>query len=157
MAGYKHTQTGRVIIVSLLAGILIDFAVAYWAFATGALTAPSTAIVSFVVAVLCFSLLIFSTLTVSIDAACLRISFGPVYLIRRKWPLAEIASCAPVKNSWWYGWGIHLTPRGVLYNVSGLGAVEVRTTKGGMFRIGTDEPEQLAEAINAAKQNTPQA
>jgi len=145
MSSYQHTQTGYVIIIALLTGILIDLAVAYWAFAAGALTAPSIAIVSFVVAVLFLSLLIFSTLTVAVDTAYLRISFGPVYLIGRKWLLAEIA-----KNSWWYGWGIHLTPHGILYNVSGFDAAEIRTAKGRVFRVGTDEPEQLAQAINAA-------
>ena len=150
MSSYQHTQTGYVIIIALLAGIFIDLAVAYWAFAAEALTAPSIAIVSFVVAVLFLSLLIFSTLTVAIDTAYLRISFGPVYLIRRKWLLDDIASCRTVENSWWYGWGIHLTPHGILYNVSGFGAAEIRTAKGRVFRVGTDEPEQLTQAINAA-------
>ena len=48
------------------------------------------------------------------------------------------------------GWGIRLIPNGWLWNVSGLGAVELSLVNGQRFRIGTDEPEQLATAIQGA-------
>ncbi|MEI7858142.1 MAG: hypothetical protein WCH85_11680 [Methanomicrobiales archaeon] len=95
-------------------------------------------------------LAIFSTLTVSIDYNALRIRFGPVGLIRKSWPLAEIASITAVTNPWYYGWGIRWTPRGPLYNVSGYGAVKVLLLSGKTFRIGTGEPEVLKLAIEHA-------
>ena len=49
-----------------------------------------------------------------------------------------------------YGWGIHLTPRGGLYNVSGFRAVAVRLKGGKRFLLGTDEPERVCEAISLA-------
>ena len=57
---------------------------------------------------------------------------------------------APVRNSWIHGWGIHRTPHGWLYNVSGWEAVEIALTSGKRFRLGTDEPQQLTQALLAA-------
>jgi hypothetical protein len=62
----------------------------------------------------------------------------------------EIEECTIVKNSWWYGWGIRLTPYGWLYNVAGWEAVEVLLKNGKKIRIGTDEPEKLSLAIDRA-------
>ncbi len=93
--------------------------------------------------------LLFYNLTVEIDETHLRFRFG-VGLIRKRIPLAEIVAVAPVRNSWLYGWGIHCTPRGWLYNVSGWEAVEIALTSGKRLRLGTDEPQRLAQALRAA-------
>ena len=68
-------------------------------------------------------------------------------LICKKVPLAEIAECEPIRIRWWYGWGIHLTPYGWLYNVSGLDAVAITLRDGRKFALGTDDPEGLVAAI----------
>jgi hypothetical protein len=47
--------------------------------------------------------------------------------------------------------GIRLSPGGVLWNVSGLDAVELSLDGGRRFRVGTDEPRALAAAIAQAK------
>ncbi len=52
-----------------------------------------------------------------------------------------------MKNPWYYGWGIRLTPHGWLYNVSGSYAVEIKTKTGKKYRIGTDVPNELEKAI----------
>jgi len=39
-----------------------------------------------------------------------------------------------------------------MYNISGLDAVELRLKKGGVFRIGSDEPQRLEEALKQALQ-----
>ena len=49
-----------------------------------------------------------------------------------------------VTTHWIYGWGIRWIPGGWLWNVSGLDGVELALVSGRRFRIGTDEPEQLA-------------
>jgi hypothetical protein len=51
------------------------------------------------------------------------------------------------KTPWYYGWGIRLTPTGWLWNVSGLARVEVQFDDGHRFRVGSDEPNRLAEAL----------
>ena len=92
---------------------------------------------------------LFSTLTIVIEEGTLRASFGPG-LIRKKVRLADIASVHPIPVRWWYGWGIHLTPHGWLYNVSGWKAVEITLRNGDRFCLGTDEPENLQKAIEEA-------
>jgi len=42
-----------------------------------------------------------------------------------------------------------MTPHGWLYNVSGLDAVEVTTKSGKKYRIGTDVPAELEQAIRS--------
>jgi hypothetical protein len=73
-----------------------------------------------------------------------------VGLVQKEWPLHEIVSVTPVKNPWYYGFGLRYTPHGWLYNVSGRHAVEVLLESGSKVRIGTDEPEKLARAISHA-------
>jgi len=91
-------------------------------------------------------LVLFATLTVVIDEDVLEIRFGPG-VIRKKFPLKDIESCRVVKNPWYYGWGIRLTPHGWLYNVSGFHAVEIKMKTGKKYRIGTDVPNDLEKTI----------
>lgn len=139
---YEHTQQGSLIIGSTGAAIIIILASMYlfgivW-------------VAVFVLVILIFALAICSTLTVLVGDDALRIRFGPVGLIKKSWPMAEIASVTTITNPWYYGWGIRWTPRGPLYNVSGYGAVEVMLHSGKIFRIGTDEPDVLFQAILGA-------
>ncbi len=90
---------------------------------------------------------LFSGLTVRVDHRAITAGFGPG-LIHKSFALSEVASCRPVRNRWWYGWGIRKIPGGWLYNVSGLDAVELRMKNGRVCRIGTDEPRALDAAIN---------
>lgn len=91
--------------------------------------------------------LLFNSLTVIIEASCIRLIFG-VGLIHRRIPMERVESAIPVRNSWWYGLGIRLTPRGWMWNIQGLDAVELTYADGGRFRIGTADPEGLSSAIN---------
>ncbi len=100
-------------------------------------------------AVLGIGVVLFSTLTIAIEKGTLRATFGPG-LIRKKVKLADIATVRPIPIRWWYGWGIHLTPHGWLYNVSGWKAVEITLRNGRRFCLGTDEPENLLKAIQEA-------
>lgn len=90
----------------------------------------------------------FGSLAVRVDEEAVKLRFG-VGLIRRTIALDRIVSAARVRNRWWYGWGIRLTPHGWLWNVSGLDAVELRLTDGKLFRIGTGDPEGLQGALEA--------
>lgn len=138
MNTYRHTQFGTISVVITIAILPLVFLPAWLA---GADT------VAGLIAILLLGILVlFYNLTVEIDAEHLRISFG-IGLIRKRFPLDQIDTCQPVRNSWLYGWGIRLTPRGWLYNVSGLDAVELKMKSGKTCRIGTDEPEVLAAAL----------
>ena len=72
--------------------------------------------------------------------------FGPGFWKMRV-TIDEIEVCEPVRNRWWWGWGIRYFGRGWLYNVSGLDAIEIRLKSGKHIRIGTDEPEALVAEI----------
>jgi hypothetical protein len=68
-------------------------------------------------------------------------------------PVAAIVSHRPIRNGWWWGFGIRWVPGGWMFNVWGLDAVEIRCTGRWYpksFRIGTDDPEGLDAAIAAA-------
>jgi hypothetical protein len=137
---YRHTQIGYLtLIVSLVAALGI--------FAMG--SSGLRPVTGAVAVLLVVSGVLFSSFTVEINDRELRFHFGPG-LWRRRYPLADTMAADPTQSSWWEGWGIRITPRGMLYNVSGTGAVEIHLRSGKHFRIGTDEPELLAEALRMA-------
>jgi hypothetical protein len=141
---YEHTQVGYLIIVVMAAvmvliGIVLANAGINW-IAIG------------VMVVIALALVLFSSLTVVIWEEELEVRFGPG-LIRKWFRLNEIEYCKVVKNHWFYGWGIRLTPHGILYNVSGFYAVEIMLRTGKRYRIGTNVPQELEEAIRRALSN----
>lgn len=140
---YEHTQRGTLIIGAVSAAIILILVCSY--------LSGIEWIAIIVLGIMVFVLAIMSSLTVSITDGFLRIRFGPVGLVRKSWPVAEIVSVATVTNPWYYGYGLRWTPQGRLYNVSGRGAVEVLLFSGKKFRIGTDEPEALKTAIETAR------
>ena len=93
--------------------------------------------------------ILLDSLTVRISNNFIEIRFG-IGIIRKQFAIAKIQSATIVRNKWYYGWGIRLTPHGWLYNVAGLDAVEIRLNNGKQYRIGTDEPKELHKAINSA-------
>jgi hypothetical protein len=106
--------------------------------------------ISLVISVLLLiAIVAFYKLTITIENETLCASFG-VGLIRKKLPVSEIAGCEPIRIRWWYGWGIHLTPYGWLYNVAGWDAVAITLRDGRKLSLGTDDPQGLAAAIQAA-------
>lgn len=138
---YRHRQRATLISVALLAVILV-YAVLTLTRPAGAALLPSLALLTLVQ-------LAFSSLTVAVDARALSVRYG-VGWIGFAFPLSEIRDAQPVTNPWYWGWGIRLTPRGWLFNVSGRDAVEVTFASGRRVRIGTDEPEALAAAIRTS-------
>jgi hypothetical protein len=88
----------------------------------------------------------FSSLTVEVSAEELVWFFGPG-VWRKSVARDEIVSATRVRNKWSWGWGIHLTPSGWLYNVSGMEAVEIALRNGKTLRIGSDEASALADAL----------
>jgi hypothetical protein len=137
---YRHTQIGYLTLIVLLVAALGIFA----------LGPRSPLLVTLSVAVLLLiSAALFSSLTVQISDGELRFHFGPGFW-RKRFPLTEIAAAGVTRSLWWEGWGIRITPRGMLYNISGTAAVEIALRSGQHFRIGTDEPEALAQAVRMA-------
>jgi hypothetical protein len=110
-----------------------------------------TQVLPIVFSTLLIALVLFYSLTVEIDETKLIVKFG-FGIINKKFILKDIESCHTVKNHWYYGWGIRITPHGWLYNISGFDAVEIKMKNGKTYRIGTDEPKNLERAIMQAIQ-----
>lgn len=140
---YSHTQIGWVI----LGSVGVAFVVAAFMLTTRAIESPvGFIVIVFALVALGASLILFSTLTIRVSRDTLAWSFGPG-LIRKAVRVPEIVEARVVKNAWIYGWGIHLTPHGWLYNVSGRRAIEIGLQGGKRFRLGSDEPEALLRAL----------
>ena len=142
---YQHAQIGHLTIIALaivllfIACLMVFYGFNWIAFA--------------VLIILGVCLVLFATLTVVIEEDILEIRFGPG-IIRKKFLLKDIESCQVVKNPWYYGWGIRLTPHGWLYNVTGSHAVEIKMKTGKKYRIGTDVPNDLEKAIGQSIERT---
>jgi hypothetical protein len=138
---YEHTQVGYFIIVPIAAtmvaiGIILASAGLNW-------------IAVAVLVLLAVVLVLFPSLTVAIQGEELVVQFGPG-VVRKRFGLNEIESCQTVEKPWYYGWGIRLTPQGMMLSVSGFHAVQITLRTGKKYLIGTDVPQELEEAIGQA-------
>ncbi len=136
---YQHTQLGKVTLavtvgVSLfVVGLMLEFP--FW---------PGP----FVILAMAILALLFHSLTVEVDQENLTLRFG-IGLIRKKIPLRTVESVRQARHRWYFGYGIRLTPQGWIWIVSGLDAVELSLSNGKRFRVGTDEPGELMEALGS--------
>ena len=138
---YRHTQVGRLINLGVVPAIVT----AAFLLHVGLRGAAGL--------VLGLGLLIFflmGWLSVTVTATHVFARFG-IGLVRKRVALAEIEATAIVRNPWYYGLGIHYIPGGVIWNIAGSSAVELTLAGGWKLRIGTNEPDELLEAIVARR------
>ena len=147
MVTHRYTHTQRSTLLLLLLVVAAAGTLASLAF-PAARAIPFGARVTIIAAAVAMVLssLVFTTLTITVDGDRLSWHFG-AGLVRKSVALAEVVSAEPVTTTWVDGWGIHLTARGWLYNVSGREAVLVTLRGGKRFLLGTDEPTVLAAAL----------
>jgi hypothetical protein len=136
---YRHAQRGTLTVIVCLLFAAVDALIAW---RSGQWSPVVVLIVLVAVAIL------FSSLTVEVGDNELRWHFGPGLWTYRL-PLDEIKEVAVVKNHWWNGFGIRMGPGFRLYNVSGLDAVELRLKSDEVRRIGTDDPQGLANVLQS--------
>jgi len=124
-------------VVGLAVGVVVrdDLGGGFWIFQAAMLLVTATGVVG-------------ARLTVVVDARAVTASFGWGWP-RRTIDRSEIDSAAAVRNSWWQGWGIRKVSRGWMYNNAGRDAIELSLRSGRVFRIGTDQPDELLEAVTA--------
>lgn len=135
---YRHTQIGWTILIIMLV---------LWSVLDSVMSSDEAGVT--VAAILFLVCVVFSALTIRVDSEGVGWFFGPG-LPRFKVTAGDIADCQRVRSKWWWGWGIRFHPWGSwLYNVSGFDAVEVSLKSGKRFRLGTDEPVYLEQAIKA--------
>jgi len=145
---YRHRQSGGLILAAM---ILAGCFVIGMAFLTPRADEKIFYYLIGIAALLWLAGWLFSSLLVIVDDRSVKVAFGPG-LLKRRIALKDIESAATARNQWWWGWGIRAIPGGWMYNISGLDAVELRLKKGGVFRIGSDEPQRLEEALKQALQ-----
>ena len=137
---YRRTQIGWVLIVGL--GLAqVTMLAAYMTMRTEALLGG---LVMFVLLELAFS-----SMTVTVTRMDVTVAFAWGF-IRKQVPLADVTDVRAVRNTWLMGWGIRYLGTGWMWNVSGLDAVELSLLGGRRFRIGTDQPGKLLDAVRAA-------
>lgn len=141
MQSYKHTQIGTIMIIGLGSGILLTL---YYLiqFPSG----PAKTITALISALLILCLLLFWSLTVEINTDHIHVYFG-FGIIHRRIPFTSIKQVNVVRTPWYYGWGIRPAPHGWMFNVSGFGGVELVFKDNQRFRIGSDQPKQLYNAL----------
>ena len=136
---YKHTQIGYFLL------IVYSIAVLFVGHLNIMTNFNPFALASLIIVLIALG--IFTRLTVTVDDQIIKVQFG-LRVIRKAFRLNEIEAYRVVKNPWYYGWGIRFTPRGWLFNVSGFSAIELQMKNGKTYRIGTDDPDNLAAALD---------
>jgi hypothetical protein len=87
------------------------------------------------------------TIIVTDNQILIRLGIG---LITKKIDLSEIISVDTKKYPIYFGYGIRITPNGILYNVNGRHAVEIRLkNKKNVIQIGTNDWDNLKNVIEA--------
>jgi hypothetical protein len=143
---YQHRHFGTVIVFALAPSIVLVMALGLLA----DLPVEGQVITWSVALVLLLALYLFWSLSVRVDGEAVTVWFGPGWP-RTRVPLADIEAAESVTKSWLWGFGLRWTPRGWLWRVSGLHAVELRRGDRKSLFVGTDDPEGLVHAIRAAK------
>lgn len=146
---YRHVQIGWVTIIVMGVVALIFFKLGLVG------TAPRLALqivaLALVVAAIAFS---YQTIEVTDADVVSRFALG---IMPKRIPLADIVRVEFAPSSWYEGWGIRLTTRGWLYNVSGFGAVEFTLRDGNRMRFGTDDSSNLIAAVERLMASQPKA
>ena len=137
---YSHSQFGTLVVATIIPVMVLLLAIYVM---TGFLPFLPFVFVAFLLLTA-----LFYRLEVEVTRELVVVRFG-VGLVRKTFATADIVGALPVRNKWWYGFGIRLTPHGWLFNVSGLDAVEIAMRCGKHYRIGTNEPVALARAVSA--------
>ncbi len=143
---YKKSQIGWIAIM-IFAPVIIFLYLAYanqWG--NNPLPFVPFLVLAVLFVVICF---MFYKLTVELDESTLKLTYG-IGLIRIKFKIDELVRIEIIRTPWYYGLGIRITPKGMLYNIQGSKAVNIEYTSNGKSKsvmVGTPEPEQLKKAL----------
>lgn len=139
--GYQHTQTAPLYLLLMAIGV---------ALVVGAVFSPiveaqvAMSLAGAAVLVLAFG---FRHLTIVDEDDRLVAQFGPLPIFRRTVSYDQVERVKPSRSTWIDGWGIHYAPGKAIWNLWGFGCVDIYFKNGKMLRLGTDEPQVLAEFL----------
>jgi hypothetical protein len=137
---YHRTQRGRLLLILAVVGAVVM---------AGVLVAVRRPVVLLALLPIVAVAAVFSRMTIELDETELRHHFGLGVWLKRV-PLSDVVDATRATSHWLEGWGVRITPRGMLYNVAGTDAVEIRLRSGRRFRLGTDEADVLLAALRQA-------
>ena len=142
---YQNSQWGLIWIPTLAWFVIIIVLIA----ALGNEEATASLVVSGAFMVLIMIVVLwFSRLTVAVGSGEVRVHFGTGWP-RRVISVHDIVGFRPVRNRWYYGWGMRRTPGGWMFNVWGLDAIELELADGKSFRIGSNDLAGLSDAVRS--------
>jgi hypothetical protein len=146
LTDYRHTQVGW----KLLAGtvVVLVLAVALTLSLSPSTRAAAPWLIYGLFAIVAVTVLLFSALAVEVNATEIRVKFG-IGLVGKTMAIADVVRCELLRTRIWWGWGLHWTPSGWLYNVGGRDAVRVILAHERPVIIGSDEAARLKAAIDA--------
>jgi hypothetical protein len=131
---YQHKQTGKLYLLVLLPAMIS--ALPAWSLRA----IPSAlAVLAAIVMVDILGAFCFRHLVVRDEGDCLALRFGPIPLLSKRLPYAQMTAVEPGRSNLLDGWGVHYCPgRGWTYNIWGCNCVKVQMGKK-TVRIGTDD------------------
>jgi len=146
---YRHVQIGWV-------SVGIMGVVAILLFEVGLVGTAPRIVLQFVALTLIIAAIAFSyqTIEVTDTEVVSRFALG---IMPKRIPLDEITRVEFAPSTWFEGWGIRLTTRGWLYNVSGFGAVEFTMRDGNRMRFGSDDSSNLIAVVQQLMPSPPRA
>lgn len=97
--------------------------------------------------ILALVLLLLGRLVTELRGDSLRWHYGWLGWPRWRVDLDDIVAVEPARSSWVEGWGIRTTGEGMLYNSSGTRAVRLVLRDGRRLRLGTRDPQRLAQLL----------
>lgn len=147
MIKYKKFQFGWVLNLTLLVIIVwMTFAYAYqWG------NNPLN-LYGYIFFLILFGIIIsgFYGMTIIVTDKHLKIKFG-IGFYTKKIDLSTISSVNVQIHPFYFGYGIRILLNGLLYNVSGRHAIEIRfKNKKSVIQIGTNDWDRLKDAIDAS-------
>lgn len=142
---YKETQIGWYMSILLIVAILMVGSGYFLGLGSNPISINGLLIIG---SVLLFSLLSFYKLTVKVENKTIYIIYG-IGLIRIRLSVQNLKYVKVVKTPFYIGLGIRVTSTGMLYNVQGNKAVEVKygIDRIKRVKIGTSNPTMLKETI----------
>jgi hypothetical protein len=140
-SSYRHTQISMVMALLLVALLFLVIALVVTTH-----YGVQAMVGYIVVAVILANYL---SLTVEVKPEKVEMRFG-LGMVRRSIALEEIQNLCVVETTPQEGLGWRLTETGWLYNIAGREAVEIILRDDSQVRIGSDEPVELARAIENA-------
>jgi hypothetical protein len=146
---YERTQFGTMMAAGTLVGLALAGLVLVFVVSSATLAAVPW-LPWALPGVIAGAFLLVGWMRVTVDERELRAVMG-LGLLRKTVEIADIRKADVVRIRVWWGWGVHLTPAGWLYNVAGRWAVHLDLASERPVMIGTGDPQGLHDAIAAAR------